>query len=56
MECDGDRWQRSHRDEFLKSTNQKLQSEAWADSRRNPGELSPAEYVAIPEFPKVPER
>jgi hypothetical protein len=36
-----------HRDQSLMSASRKLQSEAWEDSRRNTGELSPAEHVAV---------
>ena len=47
----------THRDEYLKSAHRKPQSEAWEDSRRNSGDLSPAEHVAVSEFlSKVPER
>ena len=47
----------THRDEYLKSGNRKLQSEALEQSSRKPGELFLAEHVAVSEFlSKIPER
>lgn len=44
------------RDDYLKSANRKLHSEAWQNSRRNPGKLTPAERSAVSELlSKVPE-
>jgi len=46
-----------HRDQYLKSANRKPRSEAWEGSRRNTGELSPAEQVGVSELlSKVSER
>jgi hypothetical protein len=47
----------THRDEYRKTANRKRHSQGWEESRRNTGELSPAEDVAVSEFlSKVRER